>query len=370
MMLVYRDTSQERTEIMNALAFDQSRLENFVMRALSDLAGVYGGMMLVLGHRLGLYKALAGAGPTSSPELAARAGCAERYVREWLNAQAAGGYVDYHPASDTYELSAEQALVLANEDSPVFIPNAWDAPVALLLGVDKNVEAFRTGSGIPWAEHDGRLHCGSAAFYRNGYRANLVAEWLPALDGVVAKLESGITVADVGCGHGHSTALMAQAFPKSRFFGFDAHGPSIEQARRNADEAGVGDRVTFEVCRATEYAGDDYGLICFFDCLHDLGDPIAAARHARRALSSDGSVFLVEPYANDRVEDNLSMVARLFYAASTLVCCAHSISEGGQLVLGAQAGQVRLSEVFQKAGFSRFRRATETPFNLIFEARP
>ncbi len=354
---------------MSTTAIDQTKLDAFITKAINDLAGVYGGMMLSLGHKLGLYKALAGAGPTSARELATRAGCAERYVLEWLNAQAAGGYLDYHAASDTYELSPEHALVLADEDSPVFIPNAWNAPAALWQGEGRNIEAFRTGKGIAWAEHDARLHCGSAAFYRNGYRASLVSQWLPALDGVVQKLEDGIAVADVGCGHGHSTVLMARAFPKSSFFGFDVHEQSIAEARRVAEEAGVSDRVTFEVARATEYPGRNYGLICFFDCLHDMGDPIAAARHAGEALAPDGTVLLVEPYANDTVEHNLSTVARLYYAASTMVCCAHSISEGGHLVLGAQAGQARLTDVFRKAGLSHFRRAAETPFNLIFEAR-
>jgi 2-polyprenyl-3-methyl-5-hydroxy-6-metoxy-1,4-benzoquinol methylase len=354
---------------MEAPAIDQTKLESFVMRALSDLAGTYGGMMVNVGHKLGLYKALAGAGPTRAKQLATRTGCAERYVQEWLNTQAAGGYLDYHAESDSYELSAEHALVLAVEDSPVFIPNAWNAPAALWHGQDRTIEAFRTGRGVPWGEHDGRLHCGSAAFYRNGYRASLVSQWLPALEGVVAKLEAGINVADIGCGHGHSTVLMAQAFPNSRFTGFDVHGASIDEARHEAASAGLTGRVSFDVARATDYRGKNYGLICFFDCLHDLGDPVAAVRHAGEMLAPGGTVMLVEPFANDKVEDNLSMVSRLYYAASTMVCCAHSISEGGKLVLGAQAGEARLAEVFRKAGFTHFRRAAETPFNLIFEAR-
>jgi SAM-dependent methyltransferase len=234
---------------------------------------------------------------------------------------------------------------------------------------EKAIEAFRTGKGVSWGEHDGRLYCGVAAFYRNAYRGSLVSEWLPTLDGVVKRLESGIDVADIGCGHGHSTILMAQAFPRSRFHGFDVHAASIEEARRNAAEAGVAGRVTFEIARAVDYPGTNYGLICFFDCLHDMGDPVAAARHAAKSLAQDGTVMLVEPFANDRVEDNLSPVARLYYAASTTLCCAHAISEGGKLVLGAQAGERRLAEVFRKAGFTHFRRAAETPFNLILEAR-
>jgi ubiquinone/menaquinone biosynthesis C-methylase UbiE len=242
-------------------------------------------------------------------------------------------------------------------------------PASMWFDEDKAIEAFRTGKGVAWDEHEGRLYCGVAAFYRNAYRGSLVSEWLPALDGVVEQLEASIAVADVGCGHGHSTVLMAEAFPRSRFHGFDAHAASIEEARRNAAEVGLGARVTFDVARAVDYPGKNYGLICFFDTLHDLGDPVAAARHAARVLAPDGTVMLVEPFANDRVEDNNSPVARLYYAASTTLCCAHAISEGGRLVLGAQAGEARLAEVFRKAGFTRFRRAAETPFNLILEAR-
>jgi SAM-dependent methyltransferase len=273
------------------------------------------------------------------------------------------------PLSDTYELSPEHAMVLADEGSPVFIPHAWNIPPELWIEEPKTIEAFRTGNGAAWGEHEGRLHCGVAAFYRNGYRSNLVSQWLPALDGVVEQLEAGIAVADVGCGYGHSTVLMADAFPLSRFYGFDTHAPSIDEARRNAAEAGVAQRVTFEVARAVDYPDKRYGLICFFDCLHDLGDPVAAARYAAEVLAPDGTVLLVEPFVNDRVEDNLSLVGQLYYTGSTLMCCAHAISEGGHLVLGAQAGEARLAEVFRKAGFTRFRRATETPFNQILEAR-
>jgi SAM-dependent methyltransferase len=354
---------------MDAPVIDRTRLDSFLTRAVGDLSAGYGGVMVSLGSKLGLYKAMWGAGPISARELAARAGCAERYVREWLNSQAAGGYVDYHAVSDTYELSREHAMVLADENSPVFIPHAWQVPASMWFDEEKAIEAFRTGTGVSWGEHDGRLFCGVAAFYRNAYRGSLVSEWLPALDGVVQRLEAGIEVADVGCGHGHSTILMAQAFPKSRFRGFDVHAASIEEARRNAAEAGVAERVTFEVARAVDYPGTSYGLICFFDCLHDMGDPVAAARHAAKALAPEGTAMLVEPFANDRVEDNLSPVARLYYAASTTLCCAHAISEGGKLVLGAQAGEKRLAEVFRKAGLTHFRRAAETPFNLILEVR-
>ncbi|NRP73780.1 27-O-demethylrifamycin SV methyltransferase [Ensifer psoraleae] len=348
---------------------DQAKLDALVSRAIGDLSAGYGGVMVSLGNRLGLYKAMAGAGPLTSNELASRAGCAERYVREWLGSQVAGGYVTYHAVSGTYELSPEQALVLAEEDSPVFIPNAWSVPASMWSDEQKAVEAFRSGAGIPWGDHDGRLYCGVAAFYRNAYKASLVAEWLPALDGVVEKLQAGARVADVGCGYGHSTVLMAKAFPASRFHGFDTHPESVAEARKVAAEAGVSDRVTFATARADSYPGADYDLICFFDCLHDMGDPVAAAAHAAKAVAGEGTVMLVEPFANDRVEDNISPVARIYYAASTTICCAHAISDGGHLVLGAQAGEARLADVFRKAGFNRFRRAMETPFNLILEAR-
>ncbi|MBU0724590.1 MAG: class I SAM-dependent methyltransferase [Alphaproteobacteria bacterium] len=349
---------------------DGAKLEAFVTRAIGDLTAGYTGVMVSLGSKLGLYRAMAGAGPLSATEIALRAGCFERYVAEWLNAQAAGGYIAYHALSDTYELLPEQAMVLADEDSPVYIPHAWNVPASLWFGEERALEAFRTGKGIAWGEHDGRLSCGSAAFYRNGYRASLVPEWLPALDGVVARLESGMEVADVGCGHGHSTLLMAEAFPKSRFHGFDTHPASLEEARQNAMAAGLPeDRIAYALARADEYPDRGYGLICFFDILHDLGDPVAAARYAAKVLAPGGTVLLVEPFAHDHIKDNLSPVAQVYYSASTLICCAHAISEGGNLVLGAQAGQARLADVFRKAGFTHFRRAAETPFNLIFEVR-
>jgi SAM-dependent methyltransferase len=350
-------------------ATDQDAVMAFAMKTIEDIAGCYAGVMVSLGSKLGLYKALAGAGPLSAREVAARAGCAERYVREWLNSQAAAGYVGYHAVSDTYELSPAQAQVLANEDSPFFIPHAWEVPASMWLDEAKSLEAFRTGRGVAWGEHHERMACGSAAFYRNGYKASLLPQWLPALDGVVEQLAAGITVADVGCGHGHSTTLMAQAFPASRFHGFDTHAASIAEADSLAHKAGLGDRVRFDVARATDYPDRKYGLICFFDVLHDLGDPVAAARRAAETLAPGGTVMLVEPFANDRVEDNAGTVGRLYYTASALICCAHAISEGGTMVLGAQAGPARLQEVFRRAGFTHFREAARTPFNLVFEVR-
>ena len=354
---------------MEHLQLDQAKLEAFAMRAIDDIAASYTGVLVSLGAKLGLYKAMAGAGPLSARELAVRAGCAERYVSEWLNAQAARGYLVYHAASETYELTPEHALVLAEEESVFFMPPAWNIPAAMWADEDKALDAFRTGRGVAWDEHHSRMACGVAAFYRNGYRANLVPQWLPALDGVVARLEAGVTVADVGCGHGYSTLMMAKAFPNSRFFGFDPHAPSIDAARRNAKEQGIEDRVRFEVARATDYRAEGYGLICFFDALHDMGDPVGAVRHAAATLAPDGTVMLVEPFAHDRVQDNLNLSGQLYYGASTVICCAHAIAEGGKLVLGAQAGPRRLAEVCRKGGLAHFRVAAETQFNMICEVR-
>lgn len=351
-------------------AIDPKKLDVMIGRAISDISAGYGGVMISLGHKLGLYQAMAGAGPVSAREVAKRARCAERYVREWLNSQVAGGYVDYHAISDSYELTPEQAFVLADPDSPAFIPNAWNVPASMWADEEKAINAFRTGNGIPWGDHDGRLFCGVAAFYRNAYRGSLVAEWLPTLEGVVDRLKAGARVADIGCGHGHSTVLMAEAFKKSQFHGFDVHRDSIAEAQKNAIAAGVSDRANFAIARADAYPGNGtYDLICFFDCLHDMGDPVAALAHAGKALAPGGTVMLVEPFANDRVEDNISPVARMYYAASTTICVAHAISENGPHVLGAQAGETRLADIARKAGFSHFRRALATPFNLILEAR-
>ena len=351
------------------MTLDPQKLEALVGRLFADLSAGYGGVMVSLGDKLGLYRAMAGSGPMSSQEVARRSNCSERYVREWLNSQVAGGYVDYHPTSRTYELTLEQAAVLADETSPVFLPHAWQVVASMWADEPKSRAAIKTGHGVAWGEHDERLFCGVAAFYRNGYSAHLVPSWLPALDGVTAKLEAGAVVADVGCGHGHSTVLMAKAFPKSRFWGFDVHQGSIEVARRVAAEAGVTDRVSFEVARADDYAKRGYDLLCFFDCLHDMGRPIDAARHAAAAMAPDGTLMLIEPFASERVEDNISPIGRAYYAASTTMCCAHAISEKGTHVLGAQAGFHELEAVLKSAGLSRVRKAAETPFNLIIEAR-
>jgi SAM-dependent methyltransferase len=343
--------------------------ETFVERALTDLAASYGGVMISIGHKLGLYRALAGQGPVSSYELAARRGYEERYVREWLNSQVAGGYLTYHDESETYELPSEHVPVLADESSPVFLPPAYDVPASMWFDQERTLEAFRTGDGIPWGEHDGRLHSGVAVFYRNAYTAALVPEWLPALDGVVEKLERGARVADVGCGHGHSTVLMASAFERSRFVGIDTHQASLDAAQANAEAAGVAERVEFQRADARSYTGADYDLICFFDALHDLGDPVGAARRAYEALADDGTLMVVEPYAGNAVQDNLGPVGRLYYAASTALCVPHSRSEEVGLALGAQAGPARLAAVFREAGFRSIRSAYETPFNIVLEVR-
>lgn len=351
------------------MTIDQQKLDALVGRLIGEISAGYGGVMVGLGDRLGLYKAMAGAGPLSSLEVARRSGCAERYVREWLNSQVAGGYVDYHAASRTYELTPEQATVLADELSPLFLPHAWQIVASMWADEAKTLAAFRTGQGVSWGEHDERLFCGIAAFYRNAYSASLVKEWLPMLSGVTEKLARGAKVADIGCGHGHSTVLMAKAFPESRFWGFDTHEESIEIARRVAHAAGVEDRISFEVAKADTYARRGYDLVCFFDCLHDMGRPVAAARYAATAMAEDGALMLIEPFAGDRVEDNINPIGRLYYAGSTTMCCAHAISEDGTHVLGAQAGPSQLEAILTSAGFGTVRRAGETPFNLIIEAR-
>jgi ubiquinone/menaquinone biosynthesis C-methylase UbiE len=352
-----------------AMNIDRQKLDNLVGRLFADLSAGYGGVMVSLGDKLGLYRAMTGAGPLSSHEVAKRAGCAERYVREWLNAQVAGCYVDYHPSSGTYELTPEQAAILADDTSPVYLPNAWQCVASMWADEDKSLHAMKNGRGVNWGEHDERLFCGVAAFFRNSYSASLVQEWLPALDGVVDKLTKGAIVADIGCGHGHSTALMAKAFPISRFFGFDVHDGSIAVARKVAQEAGVADRVSFEIAKADAYPAHGYDLICFFDSLHDMGHPADAAAHAATSLKKDGTVMLIEPFASDKVEENINPVGRLFYAASTTMCCAHAISENGTHVLGAQAGPKQLGGLLRQAGFDSVRTAMQTPFNMVIEAK-
>ena len=355
---------------MNATGIDEAKLEAFMGQAVTDMGAIISAPLMVIGEKLGLYKAMAHAGPLSSQEVADRAGVAERSVREWLRNQAAGGYVEYDAASDRYTLPDEQAMALADEDSPVYILGVYDSIASLYADEAKILEAFKSGDGMGWHEHDPRLFHGTERFFKPGYRAHLVEEWIPALDGVKAKLEAGAKVADIGCGHGASTVIMAEAFPNSQFTGFDYHDDSIEQARQRAQSAGVGERVKFETAAAADYPGNGYDLVTVFDCLHDMGDPVGASAHVHRTLAPDGTWMIVEPYANDAVEENLNPVGRVFYGASTVICTPASLDQEVGLALGAQAGEARLAEVIKEGGFSSVTRATETPFNLVLEARP
>lgn len=352
------------------MAVDQTKLDEFLGKFVMDMGATINAALVLLGEKLGLYKAMAGAGPLSSEELARRTGTDPRYVREWLSAQAAGGYVQYDAARDTFSLSEEQAFTLADESSPAYLPGAFQVALAAIKDAPRITEAFRNGKGFGWHEHDPDLFAGTERFFRPNYVANLVSSWIPSLDGVQGKLEKGAVVADIGCGHGASTILMAQAFPRSEFVGFDYHPASIEVARERARKARVDDRVRFEVAAAKAYPGKDYDLVACFDCLHDMGDPVGAAAHVRESLDDEGTWMIVEPFAHDRLQDNLNPVGRVYYGASTLVCTPASRAQEVGACLGAQAGEARLSGVVRDGGFSRFRRAAETPFNLVLEARP
>jgi len=351
------------------MAVNMEKLNVFVGKFVGDLGAAVHSGMVVIGEKLGLYRALA-EGPLNSAELAAKTKTDERYVREWLASQAAGGYITYDPTTGKFSLSEEQVFTLATEDSPAYLPGAFELALGSLAAVPRITESFRTGDGMGWHEHvDGVFH-GCEKFFRPSYAANLVSSWIPALSGVREKLEAGARVADVGCGKGASTLLMAKAFPKSRFFGFDYHDKSIEAARESAQRNGVADRVTFEVSKAKTFPGKDYDLVTVFDCLHDMGDPIGAAAHVRQSLAKNGTWMIVEPFANDHLKDNLNPVGRVYYSFSTLLCTPCSRSQEVGLCLGAQAGERRIQEVVASAGFNRFRRATETPFNIVYEARP
>lgn len=352
------------------MSIDQGKLNDLLGRVVIDFGAVFHAAMVRVGDNLGLYKTLAAEGPVTSRELANATGTAERYVREWLASQVAGSYVSYDAVNHRYYLSEEQVMVLADENSPVFLPGAFQAALAAVKAEPKITAAFRSGAGLGWHEHDQGLFHGTERFFRPGYAANLVSSWIPALSGVEAKLQAGANVADVGCGLGASTILMAQAFPQSNFTGFDYHPASIELARQRAGAAGVADRVRFEVAVAKEYPGRGYDLVTFFDCLHDMGDPTGAAEHVRDTLKPDGTWMIVEPFAGDRLEDNLNPVGRAYYGASTLVCTPASLAQEVGAALGAQAGEARLREVVLAGGFKTFRRATQTPFNLVLEAKP
>jgi len=355
---------------MSTATIDEGKLNEFMGKAVGDVGAAISAALVLIGDELGLYKAMAAAGPLTPADLAKRTETTERYVREWLANQAAGGYVSYDPKSGTYTLPPEQAMALADEASPAFLPGAFQVIAAAMRVEPRIAQAFRTGAGLDWGDQDPILFQGTERFFRSGYLGNLVTSWIPALDGVEAKLRAGGRVADVGCGHGASTIQMARAYPASRFVGIDSHAASIETARKRARDAGVGDRVAFEVGTAQSFTATGFDLVACFDCLHDMADPVGAAQHIRRALAKDGTWMIVEPYATDRVETNLNPVGRVFYAASTVFCVPCSLAGHGP-ALGAQAGEQRLRQVVvDGGGFSRFRRATETPFNLVLEARP
>ncbi len=349
-------------------AIDMNKLNAFIGQFVTDLGAAVHAGMVVIGEKLGLYKALA-QGPVTSSQLAAKTNTDERYVREWLSSQAAGGYVTYDQKSGKFSLSEEQAFTLADENSPAYLPGAFELAVGSLAAVPRIAEAFQSGAGMGWHEHvDGVFH-GCEKFFRPSYAANLISSWIPALKDVQQKLEKGARVADIGCGKGASTILMAKAFPNSRFFGFDYHDKSIEAARESARRNGVADRVTFEVAKAKEFPGSNYDFVAVFDCLHDMGDPIGTAAHVRQSLAKDGTWMIVEPFANDQLKDNLNPVGRVYYSFSTLLCTPCSRSQEVGLCLGAQAGEAKIRDVVTSAGFNRFRRAAETPFNIVYEAR-
>jgi SAM-dependent methyltransferase len=358
------------TTIDQPVEVNGDKLMQFVFRAVDEVGATLNTALVVMGDKLGLYRALAQAGPLSPADLAEQTGTAERYVREWLNAQAAGGYIEYDPEGGRYSLPPEQAVALTDSDSPAYLPGFFQIALGSVIDSPRIAEKARSGDGFGWHEHVHDVHEGCERFFRPGYNAHLVAEWLPALEGVVDKLERGALVADVGCGHGASTILMARSFPNSTFVGSDYHGGSIDTARERARDAGVDDRVRFQAEPASAFTGSGYDLVTMFDCLHDMGDPVGAARHVRSALAPDGTWMIVEPAAGDRVEENLNPVGRAYYAFSTLLCTPASLSQEVGLALGAQAGEARIRDVVEAAGFTRFRRVAETPFNLVFEARP
>jgi len=351
------------------MAIDGNKLQQLVDKMFGDVGAAMGSALVLIGDKFGFYKRLGADGPLTSAELAAKTGTVERYVREWAAQQAAAGYINYDAASGRFSISPEQALLLADESGPAFFPAMYEIVAATLRDEPKVANAFRNGGGVGWHEHDPCLFSGTERFFRPSYSMHLVSEWIPALDGVLEKLERGARVADVGCGHGISVILMAKAFPKSKFFGFDYHPPSIDRAREIAREHGVADRVTFERALAKDYPGT-YDLVAFFDCLHDMGDPVRAAAHVKSTLAGDGTWMVVEPFGNDTLAENLTPVGRVFYAASTMICVPASLSQEVGLGLGTQAGEARLREVLAAGGFSRVRRATATPFNLVLEARP
>ncbi|MBF6589631.1 MAG: methyltransferase domain-containing protein [Ktedonobacterales bacterium] len=360
--------TQHETETKTTRPLDEAKAQAFLGKVITDCGAALSAPLVLIGDALGLYKAMAFAGPQTSAELAARTGTNERYIREWLLNQAAGGYIEHDPATDRYSLPDEHAVALTDDTSPLYVGGMFHIVAAVSRAQSRIQAAFRTGEGMLWGEHDAALFPATERLFRPGYVANLIASWIPALDGVQAKLEKGAKVADIGCGHGASTLVLAEAYPNSRFHGFDNHGPSIEAARQAAQEAGVGERVTFEVAGAQNYSGADYDLVAFFDCLHDMGDPIGAMRHTAETLASDGTVLIVEPMAGNSVEEDINPVSRFYSAASVLLCMPNAIASG-PLALGNQVSEQKLREVVNAGGLTRFRRATQTPINRIFEAR-
>jgi ubiquinone/menaquinone biosynthesis C-methylase UbiE len=351
------------------MAIDETKLNEMLGRFVTDLGATAAAGSVVVGHRLGLYTELADR-PATPDELAARTETNPRYVAEWLRGQAAGGYVEYDAATETYSLTEEQAFVLANPDGAVYAPGAFVLALGALKSEDAIADRFRTGAGFGWHEHDEGVFIGCEQFFRPGYIANLVPAWIPALEGVQDKLEAGAKVADIGCGLGASTVIMAQEYPSSTFTGSDYHERSIELAGKRASDAGVADRVGFEVSTAGTFTGTGYDLVTTFDCLHDMGDPLSAAKHIRQALAPDGTWLVVEPFAGDNVSDNMNPVGRVYYSFSTLLCVPNALSQTGGFALGAQAGEAAIRRIVTDAGFTRFRRAAETPFNLVYEVRP
>lgn len=352
------------------MTINEQKLHALLGKVVTDFGAVFQAPLILIGDSLGLYRAMRDGRPTTPVALAERTDTTERYVREWLNAHAAAGYIDYHPESGTYTLSPEQAMLFAEDGGPAFIVGAFQ--VATGAGAIRPAleRAFRTGEGLPWQQHDHQVFHGTERFFRSSYVANLVSSWIPSIPGVEESLRKGACVADIGCGHGATTLLMAQAFPNSRFFGFDAHEASIEVAKERAAAKGLSGRVQFDVAGAKEFPGKAYDLVTIFDALHDMGDPAGAAGHVRETLKPDGAWMIVEPYAEDQLEANLNPVGRAYYSASTLLCTPCSLSQEGGLALGAQAGEARLRSVVINSGFGLFRRAAQTPFNLVFEARP
>ena len=352
------------------MQYDEQKVQDFMARMVGEFGAVASAPLIALGDRLGLYKAMTEQGWMTSDQLAERTGLAPRYVREWLAAQAASGFIRYDASTAQYQLENEMAMCFAEETSPTFIPGFCDCAEAMFRSLPKLESAFRTGLGVGWHQHHPSLFKGTERFFRPGYAAHLISDWIPALDGVEPRLKAqGARVADVGCGHGASTILMAQAYPDATLVGFDYHEPSVQRAREAAQEAGVSDRVTFDVASAQQFPGKDYDLVALFDCLHDMGDPTGAAAHVLHSLKPGGTWMIVEPFANDRLEDNLNPVGRVFYSASTMICTGASLAQEGQMALGAQAGETRLRNVVTAGGFTRFTRATQTPFNLVFQAQ-